>query len=209
MPSAYDSYDESLVAMHGGAPSPLLIAGGELRIRPLVEDDLEALAGWLADERVLEFYEGRDTSWPPDKVRAHFFEEPECGAEFLRVAIEWRGAPIGYGQVYRLHDGLFAEYGLPDTGEVVYAMDQFIGAPELWGKGLGTRYVNAVAEFLAAERDAAAVVMDPRVNNPRAVRCYQKAGFEAMCLLPAHELHEGELRDCWLMRRPHLTAHPM
>lgn len=201
LPSAYDSYGEVLSLMHCGTPSPLLIANGELRIRPLAEDDLEALAGWLADERVLEFYEGRDTSWPPDKVRTHFFEEPACGDDFLRVAIEWRGAPIGYGQVYRLHDGLFDEYGLPDTGEVVYAMDQFIGVPELWGKGLGTRYVNAVAEFLAAERGAAAVVMDPRVDNPRAVRCYQKAGFEVARLLPAHELHEGELRDCWLMRR--------
>ena len=43
LPSVYDSYGEVLSVMHCGTPSPLLIANGELRIRPLAEDDLEAL----------------------------------------------------------------------------------------------------------------------------------------------------------------------
>ena len=182
-------------------PASPLIVSGEMRIRPLVEADLPVLTSWLADERVLEFYEGRDTTWPPQRVREHFLDAPDYDAEFLRVIIEWRGEAIGYGQVYRLYGELFDEYGLQNTGAVVYAMDQFIGVPELWNQGLGSAYVASIVDFLAADRGATTVVVDPRTENPRAVRCYQKAGFEFVKLLPAHELHEGELRDCWLMRR--------
>jgi RimJ/RimL family protein N-acetyltransferase len=111
------------------------------------------------------------------------------------------GEAIGYGQIYRLYGELYDEYHYPDFGDVVYAMDQFIGDPELWDIGIGTRYVRLVVGWLAQKRKADAVLVDPRTANLRAVRCYQKAGFEVVRLLPAHELHEGELRDCWLMRR--------
>ena len=43
------------------------------------------------------------------------------------------------------------------------------------------------------------VTTDPRVANPRAVRCYEKAGFERVRIVPYHEFHEGEWCECWLM----------
>ena len=180
-------------------PGPIGIEDGNLRVRGLREGDVHAMTEWLSDERVLEFYEGRDTSWPEAAVREHFFGEPGHDAEFLRVIIELDGRAVGYGQVYRLCGELFDEYRWPDTGEAVYAMDQFIGAPELWGRGIGTCYVRLVADWLASERNAAAVLMDPRKSNERAVRCYKKAGFEVVGELPAHELHEGRFEDCYLM----------
>ena len=36
------------------------ISKEDLRIRTLTEDDFVLLLKWLTDERVLEFYEGRD-----------------------------------------------------------------------------------------------------------------------------------------------------
>ena len=38
---------------------------------------------------------------------------------------------------------------------------------------------------------------DPQAWNERAIRCYEKCGFKKVKLLPKHELHEGEYRDCW------------
>ena len=49
--------------------------------------------------------------------------------------------------------------------------------------------------------DARRVILDPHQNNPRAVRAYQKAGFRIIKPLPAHELHEGVMEDCWLMEK--------
>jgi aminoglycoside 6'-N-acetyltransferase len=35
--------------------------------------------------------------------------------------------------------------------------------------------------------------------NRRAARCYEKAGFRKVRILPKHELHECVWRDSWLM----------
>ena len=34
------------------------------------------------------------------------------------------------------------------TDEIVYGMDQFIGEPNYWSKGIGTRYIKLIFEFL-------------------------------------------------------------
>lgn len=44
-----------------------------------------------------------------------------------------------------------------------------------------------------------AVVVDPRVNNQRAIRVYQKCGFQILKRLPQWEFHETESHDCYLM----------
>ncbi|WP_306307200.1 GNAT family N-acetyltransferase [Alicyclobacillus acidiphilus] len=43
------------------------------------------------------------------------------------------------------------------------------------------------------------MVMDPRVENTRAIHVYEKCGFRQVKLLPQRELHEGKRHDCWLM----------
>ena len=37
------------------------------------------------------------------------------------------------------------------------------------------------------------------MSMKRALKCYQKAGFRIIKILPEHELHEGKMRDCYLM----------
>ncbi len=41
--------------------------------------------------------------------------------------------------------------------------------------------------------------MDPQAWNTRALRVYEKNGFKKKKYLEKHEMHEGELRDCWLI----------
>ena len=43
------------------------------------------------------------------------------------------------------------------------------------------------------------VILDPHVDNARAIRAYEKCGFRKIKLLPEHEWHEGKYVDCWLM----------
>ena len=56
-------------------------------------------------------------------------------------------------------------------------MDQFIGEPEMIGVGHGSALIRAHAERLFAE-GAPAVAADPSPDNPRAIRAYEKAGFQ-------------------------------
>lgn len=85
------------------------------------------------------------------------------------------------------------------TQKEIYAMDQFIGEPEYWNRGIGPEYCRIVCQYLRTEMCADGVILDPRKNNPRAVRVYQKAGFEIIKELPEHELHEGKKEDCLMM----------
>lgn len=175
----------------------MIIEDKDLKIRTLTEADYPTLYKWLTDERVLEFYGGRDKKYTLETVKKHFSEAWED--EIIRVIIEYLGKPIGYGQIYKMYDELYEDYHYPRTDEIVYGMDQFIGEVEYWSKGIGTRYIKMIFAFLKKERNASAVILDPHQNNLRAIKSYQKAGFRIIEELPEHELHEGKKEDCYLM----------
>ena len=91
--------------------------------------------------------------------------------------------PAGYVQHYSVRD--FPPDGLLDdrnellrtnNKQEMGGMDVFIGEEELLGKGYGTAIVRA---FLAETvfKNYRVAVIDPRVNNHRAIRCYEKCGF--------------------------------
>ncbi len=173
------------------------IVNGNMKIRRLSEDDFLTMYKWLTDVRVLKYYGGRDIKYTLDSLTAHYREKFE--EDGFRVIIEYQDTPIGYGQVYRVRGKLFEEYCYPETDELIYAMDQFIGNPNYWNKGIGSRYIVAICEFLRNHKNANAVILDPHKNNLRAIRAYQKAGFKIIGELLEHEQFEGQKVDCWLM----------
>lgn len=173
------------------------IFDNDLRIRTLSDEDFPLLYKWLSDERVLEFYGGRDKKYTLETIKEHYTEPWED--EVIRVIIEYLGKPIGYGQIYKMYDELYKDYHYPKTNEIVYGMDQFIGEVEYWSKGIGTKYIKMIFDFLKKEWNADAVILDPHQNNPRAIKAYQKAGFRIIEDLLEHELHEGKKEDCYLM----------
>ena len=181
---------------------------GELRLRLMREEDLSLLLRWLADPRVLRWYEGRDTVWTAETLHAHYDEPFED--EGFRCILEREERPVGYLQFYRLTEEMLREYETGPEPGPVWALDLFLGMPELWGRGLGPRFIRMVCGWLERERQAARVLLDPHTDNARAIRAYEKAGFSRRRLLKEHELFEGERVDCWLMEylceRPHRTT---
>lgn len=167
-----------------------------LLVRRLQHSDAPLLVKWLSDPRVLEFYEGRDRPHDLEMVRRRFILKR--GNPVQGCIVEYQEKPIGYIQFYPVTEEERDKYGYPST-ESVYGMDQFIGEPEYWDRGIGTLLVRAMTEHLLHSKRADRVAMDPEVWNRRAIRCYEKAGFKKVKLLSKHELHEGEMRDCWLM----------
>lgn len=167
---------------------------GSLRVRRLKEHDKHLLARWLSTPMVLEYYEGRDNAFDLDKVDRVFYDPDDNESKCI---IEYEGKSIGYIQYYELDEATKKEYGY-ETGRI-FGTDQFIGEVNYWNKGIGTLLVTSMTEFLFRHMEAEKVVMDPQVWNERAIKCYEKCGFEKVKLLPKRELHEGELRDCWLI----------
>jgi aminoglycoside 6'-N-acetyltransferase len=171
---------------------------GEVALRRMRDDeaDYRLLARWLTDERVLAFYEGRDNPHPYERI-VEKYRPRARGEEFVRPCIQsHEGRDVGYVQYYPVASP--DDCGLEEADDT-WGVDLFIGEPELWGKGIGTRALAALVRHLFAAENARRVVLDPHVDNQRAIRSYERCGFRKVKLLPEHEPHEGKQVDCWLM----------
>lgn len=148
-----------------------------MKIRRMSHDDLELMTEWLNTNEVLEFF--GDPAAPPSARQIHEKYAPRIeGTVAVEPYIaEIAGQPFAFMQCYRLTDEDYRSYGY-SIEETIYGIDQFIGKPELFGKGYGTQMVTDFLSFIFNERGADAVTVDPELTNPRAIRCYEKCGFK-------------------------------
>jgi [ribosomal protein S18]-alanine N-acetyltransferase len=108
------------------------------------------------------------------------------------VAVAPDGALAGYG-------GLAAVDG---TGDV-----QTIGVlPAYEGTGLGSRLLTALLDAAENEFGCRTVMLEVRVDNPRAQRLYQRFGFEIIGVRRGY-YQPGNV-DAYVMRRHRETAPP-
>lgn len=152
---------------------------------------------WLNDSKVLEFY--GDSPLNLDEVISKYSPRVE-GKHYVKPFIlEYKNEPIGYIQYYKITEAEYKAYDYSEN-ENIFGIDQFIGEVEYWNKGIGTLLVTLIVNYLVEHKKAGRVVMDPQTRNTRAIRCYEKCGFEKVRILPKRELHEGEYQDCWLIQ---------
>jgi aminoglycoside 6'-N-acetyltransferase len=180
-----------------------LISDGELSIRLMRDEpsDYLVMAKWLSDPRVLEFYEGRDHALSLEQIQSEYAPRTRGDEDVTPCLIMLQSAAIGYIQFYLVGEDSRNSYGLPDDYDLesVYGIDQFIGEVSCWNRGLGTRSISLLLRNLFQTKGARKVILDPHTTNLRAIRCYEKCGFRKVKILKAHEMHEGVLRDAWLM----------
>lgn len=136
-----------------------------LDFRPLTRDDFPLLLLWLAKPHVKEWWDDGDDTL--EKVAAHYGTEPDTERFILMLADEEGGAfrPVGYFQYYNDEPGTIG-------------IDQFIGEESLINRGIGTQAVRAFLDLIAEREDPHTMVLDPDPANARAIRCYEKAGFQ-------------------------------
>ena len=162
------------------------------------QEDYRSMATWLSDERVLEYYDGRDNAHTIGDVMEKYGPRAKGKDIVVPCIIALDGESIGYLQYYPLDQHTLVEYNLESNG-LAYGVDLFIGEPDLWSKGIGTAALNEAVKYLFDALGAITVTIDPRTSNHRAIRSYEKCGFRKFKILPDHEYHEGEHQDCWLM----------
>ncbi|MBE9005166.1 acetyltransferase [Fortiea sp. LEGE XX443] len=181
----------------------MLIQKDEIKIRLMQNEieDYQLMTKWLTDDKVLNFYEGRDNSFSLDRI-IETYKPLVMGDEPVNPClIYYQHLPIGYLQYYsllHLQETDRQMYHLEQTDNV-YGVDLFIGETNYWNQGIGTKILSISINYLFEVLSADKIVIDPHVDNIRAIRCYEKCGFVKVKLLPAHELHEGKYSDCWLM----------
>jgi len=138
------------------------------RFRAVTPSDLPLLREWLQREHVRE--------WWGDPVRgleriAEHIVDPAIDA----LMVEYDHLPIGYIQSWDPHAE--ADHPCRDQPAGTRGIDQFIGEPQLLGRGHGTAFIRLFVENLF-EAGAPRVITDPNPRNSRAIRAYAKAGFK-------------------------------
>jgi aminoglycoside 6'-N-acetyltransferase len=145
----------------------------EYIFRPMTAADLPMLRHWLEEPHVAKWWGDPDEQFA--LVRSDL---DESAMEQFIVAIGDR--PFGYLQCYdptAWPDNGFGAQPLGTRG-----MDQFIGEPDMIGRGHGSAFIR---DFLTRliKSGTPRVVTDPDPANLRAVRAYEKAGFESAGLV--------------------------
>jgi len=146
-------------------------------LRLMTEDDIPLLHDWLGRPHVARWWRG-DERRPAtlDETRAQYLPAV-LAAERVTAYIAMRGAePIGYAQSY-VAAGCGGGWWEDESEPGVRGIDQTLADPEQLGKGLGTQLVSALVELLFSDPEVTKIQTDPSPDNPRAIRCYEKAGF--------------------------------
>jgi RimJ/RimL family protein N-acetyltransferase len=146
--------------------------------RPVTADDLPLLETWLNAPHWREWW-----------------GDPETELGYIRDMIEGRdttrpfvflvdGVAVGYIQIWYIADHLEEPWlseapWLTQVPADSVGVDLGIGDASRLSKGLGSAVVKAFTGLLRAEGHDN-IIIDPDIANKRAVRAYEKAGFEPL-----------------------------
>jgi aminoglycoside 6'-N-acetyltransferase len=137
------------------------------QFRPMSAVDLPLIQRWLKRPHVVEWWGDADKQF---NLVSGDLAHPAIN-QFV-VALD--GKPFAYLQCYDPH--VWPENGFGVLPNGTRGIDQFIGEADMIGRGRGSAFVRAfVDRQLAAGTPC--VITDPDPANLRAVRAYEKAGF--------------------------------
>ena len=156
------------------------LSGERVVLRPLTDDDLDPLADLIAEESVARWW---TAAHDRERVRSDLKDYPhafviEVGGEVAG----WLGADEETDEWY------------PSA-----SLDIVLGAAHQ-DRGLGSEALRLVIDWLVAERGHHRITIDPRVDNERAIRCYEAVGFRRVGVMQAYERSDaGGWHDALLM----------
>ncbi|MCL1806473.1 MAG: acetyltransferase [Oscillospiraceae bacterium] len=177
----------------------ILCQNGAIAIRRMKDcpEDYTLLSNWLTNPAVLEYYEGRDKPVSLQEAIDKYRPRIRGEEDVTPCIIELEGEAIGYLQYYLTDMENLLAGG--STYQNPYGLDLFIGETEYWNRGIGTKIIQLFISYLFETEHADIVIIDPQTRNKRAIRCYEKCGFQPITVLEKNELHEGEYRDNLVM----------
>lgn len=135
--------------------------------RPMLAADLPLVRRWLAEPHVVQWW--GDPAEQYGLVSGDL-DEPAMDQFMISTA----GTDFAYLQCYDLTAW---ESGFGEHPRGTLGIDQFIGEPGMIERGHGSAFIRAFADE-RLRHGAPRIVTDPDPANARAVRAYEKAGFE-------------------------------
>lgn len=143
--------------------NPLPKPQATYQFRPMSAHDLALVRCWQAAPHVQEW-------WDDDPITLASTDEPAMDQYIVAV----NGQSFAYLQCYP--QSALPENGLGTHPPGTRGIDQFIGEPDMVGRGHGSAFIRAFVDGLLAA-GVPRVIADPGLANARAIRAYVKAGF--------------------------------
>ena len=143
-----------------------------IHFTPLTASDIAKFQKWLRQPHVLEFW----TDPLTDEEIQRKYEGHIQSAWVFPYLIWHQDQPIGYIQAY--HATSEGNGWWPNEKEGTYGMDLYIGEPTFLNRGLGSQVLQHFIRYFEKEHKVAKWIIDVSPENPRAIRCYEKAGFK-------------------------------
>ena len=135
--------------------------------RPMTAADLPLIRRWLALPHV--------TQWWGDPQEQYTLVSGDLDEPAMdQFVVSFAGNPFGYLQCYDL-TAWNSGFGQQPPG--TRGIDLFIGEADMIERGHGSALIRAFADG-RLRQGAPRMVTDPDPGNLRAVRAYEKAGFE-------------------------------
>ncbi|HIP95838.1 MAG TPA: N-acetyltransferase [Anaerolineae bacterium] len=167
-----------------------MILGQKVRLRAIERDDLPTFVRWFNDPEVRHYL----TAYMPMSLAEEekWFEgqlQKQDGRIFAIEVIDG-DQPVHIGNV-GIHDvdwkNRAAEVGI------------VIGEKDYWGKGYGTDALKTLLRFAFQEMNLHRVQLRVHDYNARALRCYEKCGFQHEGRQRQALFRDGEYHDVLLM----------
>lgn len=177
----------------------------ELKIRHLneSEEDMNLLLKWLNNKNVSDYY-GDSKVYNLEEIKKKYLKK--INDKFLTACIiEYKDKSIAYVQYY---DVDYEEYEIPEEifykivnkNEKIVAIDLFIGEDDFRDKGFGTKIVKLIIAHIFEDINVKSILIDPKITNYRAIKCYKKCGFEESVIIPNREEKDGIKYDNLIMK---------
>ena len=136
------------------------------------KDNYELLYKWCSQEFIYEWFEQRKLSL--EEIENKYKNKLLANQQQL-FFINYNDNKIGFVQIYKYDDNKNKTLIKYDS---IYEYDIFIGEPEYLSRGLGEKIVNYVNNYIYENYLCDCIALRPFKRNERAVKCYEKCGFE-------------------------------
>lgn len=165
-----------------------LLVSDRVRLRPVVEDDLDTLAEWWAR-----------TDWAVLQQQTALPRPGEAVKEMFRGWSKNEGSGVGLS--IELTDGTLIGHATLYGAVLPHRVGTYaiIIGPEHTGQGYGTEVTRMMLRYAFEELGVNKVELQAWAFNTYAISSYEKAGFVREGVLRARAFHAGEFHDQVMM----------
>ena len=157
------------------------------QFRPVIQGDFPLLQRWRGMPEVLPWW----GVWQHAEAE---FESHLADPNIAMWIVALAGRPFAYTQDYDCHAWDPHPFSHLPPGS--RGIDQYIGEPDMLGRGHGSAFVRQQCERIFAA-GAPAIGTDPHPDNHRAIRAYEKAGFKVTSEPVETRWGRAILMECW------------